>query len=180
LNRGWARTLLHLQQLFFQSFRILNLAAFTPTNEFLSGLETWTTAAPTDPDRQAVTKDLTSSWKFSRSYVLRPVLRATVGYSIYLEFFILGITLVFSWVLPLVLGLDAWVFSLHLQACSYRRFLDFLAYFCSFQSLCCNQRARLLENDHRSVELTSCLCRWLSFSPVKIRSTFPSTAAISF
>ena len=28
----------------------------------------------------AVTKDLTSSWKFSRSYVLRPVLRATVGY----------------------------------------------------------------------------------------------------
>ena len=44
------------------------------------------------------------------------------------------ITLVFSWVLPLVLGLDAWVFSLHLQACSYRRFLDFLAYFCSFQA----------------------------------------------
>jgi hypothetical protein len=26
------------------------------------------------------------------------------------------ITLVYSWVLPLVLGLDAWVFSLHLQA----------------------------------------------------------------
>ena len=30
------------------------------------------------------------------------------------------LTLVFSWVLPLVLGLDAWVFSLHLQTYSLK------------------------------------------------------------
>ena len=31
--------------------------------------------------------------------------------------FLVWITLGFSWVLPLVLGLDAWLFSLHLQSC---------------------------------------------------------------
>jgi len=33
--------------------------------------------------------------------------------------FLVWITLGLSWVLPLVLGLDAWVFSLHLQTCCW-------------------------------------------------------------
>ena len=36
--------------------------------------------------------------------------------------FLVWITLGFSWVLPLVLGLDAWVFSLHLQSWKLRTF----------------------------------------------------------
>ena len=33
---------------------------------------------------------------------------------------------VFSWVLPLVLGLDAWVFSLHLQSCIFKDLVSWL------------------------------------------------------